>query len=545
MSDNLACKGLCLRIPPWSWAVIVSALAWLVIIIVIPPGRQDFPLGDDWAFAHGAIWFAHGEGIHYSKWASMPQLGQWLWSWPFLMVIGPSHFALRISVIVLSWLGLASFYDLLRRENVPARLAGFAACVIATNPLFFVSQGTYMTDVPALSFGLVALSCYSRAIDRRNLRWLLGAIITSVAASITRQTMLAVPVVAGLMLMRIPEIRLKPVWLLSLIVPLAAGAGTSLWFAQRADIVPMHPMLNMGQLLFRPFLAVHLCGLAILPLCLFTWHHESRLLYLTSLLFMLLAASCLYMYGVDMTYGGLFPYCTGMLSPWGTYSEGLVAGHRDILLAENVRVLISILGCVGGAQILTALVETVRAGKFPGPLVMFAGLQFLFILTMPVIADRYFEVLLPGALFLVLQRCSPSRLAWLPGIGMVAMCGLISVALMHDWLSWNTARWELGRQAVATKNIRPSDIEGGFEWDGWYASTDPNRPMTAPGLNHPSNSEPGLSLPLSRRIFPQVTGRFALAFSKPEDSVVVASLPYSLWLPATQECFYFVQYQGQ
>src|SRR5450756_400714 len=89
-------------VPTWSWAIWVSALAWAAIFIAIPPAKQNFPLGDDWAFAHGAIWFAQGLGIHYSRWASMPELGQWIWSWPFLLVTDYSHVALRVSVIVLS-----------------------------------------------------------------------------------------------------------------------------------------------------------------------------------------------------------------------------------------------------------------------------------------------------------------------------------------------------------------------------------------------------------------------------------------------------------
>jgi hypothetical protein len=531
------------RIPPWSWSVLVSALAWAVIIIAIPPSRQDFPLGDDWAFARGAIWFAHGEGIHYSKWASMPQLGQWLWSWPFLLVIGSSHFALRISGIALSWLGMVSFYDLLRQNKVPARLAGFAACVIATNPLFFISQGTYMTDVPALSFGLMALNCYSRAINQRNLRWLFGAVVLAVLGAITRQTMIAVPMVAGLLLLRFPEIRLKPFWVLSIVVPVAAGVGTSQWFAHRPDILPMHLTLNSEALVFRPFLALHWCGLAVLPLCLLTLQREFWKLFVTSFIFMMLAVSYLYFLGEDLTYGGSFPYCNGAISPWGVCSGGLLVGQREILLTQPFRIAISILGCIGGAQILTALFDAVQARKSPDLLLLFTALQFLFVLTLPNMMDRYLEVLFPGAVYLVVMRCSVSHSGWLPGTVVVTLCGFISVALFHDWLSWNTARWELGRQAIATKSIQPDDIEGGFEWNGWYASTDPNRPMVGSDPNHPINNEPGLSLPFSRDYFPQVRGRFALAFTQPENSVVVASLPYTLWLSAEQKDFLFVQYK--
>jgi len=63
---------------------------------------------------------------------------------------------------------------------------------------------------------------------------------------------------------------------------------------------------------------------------------------------------------------------------------------------------------------------------------------------------------------------------------MLALYAWISVGLMHDWLAWNAARWELGRQALA-QGIATTDIEGGFEWDGWYACAD----RTTPGWSPP------------------------------------------------------------
>src|SRR5271166_1835392 len=61
---------------------------WGLLFLVIPPWEQNFPLNDDWAFARGAFQFARGEGINYSGWSSMPQLGQWLWACPFVWLFG-------------------------------------------------------------------------------------------------------------------------------------------------------------------------------------------------------------------------------------------------------------------------------------------------------------------------------------------------------------------------------------------------------------------------------------------------------------------------
>src|ERR1700731_1067845 len=153
-----------MRISPIALPVAGSALLWALIFFSIPPPEQELPLNDDWAYSRGVILFAQGDGIHYSNWASMPQLGQWLWALPFLAVFGKSHMALRLSTIVLSWFGLWAYYDLLRQEGVSDWKAALLVATLAFNPLFFLLQGTYMTDVPALSMSLAALAIYGRAL---------------------------------------------------------------------------------------------------------------------------------------------------------------------------------------------------------------------------------------------------------------------------------------------------------------------------------------------------------------------------------------------
>src|SRR5437588_7237564 len=144
--------------------LLASLAAWAVLWVALPPAEQNFPLGDDWAFSHGMFEFVKGNGIHYFQWASMPQLGQWLWATPFVWLLGASHVALRISALVLSWLGLWAFYGLLRYERCSDGQAALATAALALNPLFFLMQGTFLTDVPALAFALAALMYYTRAI---------------------------------------------------------------------------------------------------------------------------------------------------------------------------------------------------------------------------------------------------------------------------------------------------------------------------------------------------------------------------------------------
>jgi hypothetical protein len=99
---------------------------------------------------------------------------------------------------------------------------------------------------------------------------------------------------------------------------------------------------------------------------------------------------------------------------------------------------------------------------------------------------------------------------------------------MHDWLAWNVARWDLGRRAIA-RGIAATDIEGGFEWDGWHASRVfllPDEPPATRSLLQ----DRGSMLLFRHLLFPELTGRYAISFSEIPGTMTVDSEPYRLWL---------------
>src|SRR5262249_31133769 len=140
-----------------------------------------------WAFARGAFAFARGQGLHYYGWSSMPLLGMWLCAWPFVMIFGESHIALRLCTLALTLAGLVSLDDLLQQQGVRPGRAALAVALVAFNPVCFLLQGTFMSDVPALAITLVALALLNRALRGRSLMLLLCAALVGMAAATTRQ----------------------------------------------------------------------------------------------------------------------------------------------------------------------------------------------------------------------------------------------------------------------------------------------------------------------------------------------------------------------
>lgn len=515
---------------PYLWfPVACSAVAWAVVFVTIPPARQEFPLTDDWAFAHGVFRFAAGEGIHYYGWSAMPQLGQWLWAWPFVKCFGASFTALRGSTIVLSWFGLAGFGSLLRAEDWAPWEAAFGAAVLAFTPLFFLMQGTFLTDVPALSFVLVALALYQRGLANGGWRAFVGAAAVAVLAALTRQTTLAAPAAVGLL-----WLRRRPagaIGLLAVTVPLAVGLLAHTWLQSRADILTP-PFLTPSPLVLVsvPFILVHFLGLCAMPLLVLVPRRGSGRGVAGAALLLAGIAVVLWRFPEGLPYGPLFPYSNHVLMPWGAFGgqlvpgdglEPLVPGTRPLLLDPWpnanpwARLVLTALGCLAGASLLVRACGRPGSSRWASLPVLFALLHVP-LLVFQLRVDRYFLPLIPGALVLA-GASVPGPRRWLPALLLLAASAALSAALMHDWLAWNAARWALGRRAVA-QGIPAGDIEGGFEWDGWYASFP--RPVRA------GPKQLRLVLASSSVWFAHVTGRYALSFSPLPGSRPLDTEPY-------------------
>jgi hypothetical protein len=77
----------------------------------VPPGQQQFPRNDDWAYSKGAFTSARGEGIHYYGQPSMPLLEPRLLTYPVIRAAGESQVALRLGVVVLPAVGVLAYFE--------------------------------------------------------------------------------------------------------------------------------------------------------------------------------------------------------------------------------------------------------------------------------------------------------------------------------------------------------------------------------------------------------------------------------------------------
>src|SRR5262249_10288158 len=97
--------------------------------------------------------------------------------------------------------------------------------------------------------------------------------------------------------------------------------------------------------------------------------------------------------------------------------------------------------------------------------------------------------------------------------------------------------WRLGRRTVS-HGIRPQDIEGGTEWDGWHARRDAVR--LTDDYNKPMDQR-GLMIRHNAYLFPQATGKYDLSAPPARGTKVIDSEPYALWLFPGSHRFYLIE----
>jgi len=362
--------------------------------------------------------------------------------------------------------------------------------------------------------------------------------------------MVAVPIAAAILLCREQRLRASPGCWISSLLPLVAGGITYAWFNGRQDIIPVKAeLLPPDRLLMLPYTFLLLAGMSAFPLLLLSRGIASWKTF--GCVLILLAANAAYWWSLDPSLsdmGDLFPYTPSgtLLTAWGPFAS--VWGDFPLFMDSWLRVLLTVLGCVTGAVLVTSAL-LLRPFPLCSPLVLFSLLQVPFLLIARDVWDRYLLILIPSFLALAVWPAVSaerdrrrSTLHALAALAALLVLSVLSVCLMHDWLAWNSARWELGRRAL--DRVGPLDIEGGLEWDGWYdlqlsgkGRRRSGEELMGRAVQRGPRTPHNLTLRQTRVWFPGVRGRLALSFSHEPNTVVMDQEPYHLWLVPGEHSF--------
>lgn len=464
-------------------------LLWAVAALLVNP-FGDFPLNDDFSFGRSVYNITELGVLRFDDWLSMTLITQVFWGGFFCKTFGFSFTVLRFSTLVIGGLGMMALFFSIRQLTAVKWLAFLSTLVFVFNPLFFSLSFTFMSDVPFISLISISVLFYLKFFKTEQLKWLVLASILAISAMFVRQLGMLLPMAFAItwLLRKKWSLRQLVVGLLPLIVSIFLYAIYMRWFEITQGIPETFgtfPKLfkrltddNFWEVCsFRIGLLLLYAGLLLLPfhLIIFKKPKELRIIYHS--IGWCAVSTWLMWQGFEK-----FPY-GNILYNFGLGPKTLKDGYffinvQPVLSIGAVRA-IAVIGMIGGNLLIVNLVSKISTIKQEGPLVqvssLFAGICILiysgFLMLDVHFFDRYFIPLFLFAMLLLLPSDQSRKVK--SGLkvfasGLLIIMVLFSISATHDHLSWNRARWRALDHLMQTMKILPNQIDGGFEFNGWY-----------------------------------------------------------------------------
>lgn len=202
----------------------ILGLFYVVCIMLLDP-LADTPFIDDWTYAWSVEHFLNTGELRVLNWSENYPYVQVLWGALFSLVGGFSFSVLRLSTVILAWLGALALYATLRTLGCSRQDSLIGTLVLLVNPVFFILTFSFMTDVPYISVANIGFFFVADAVVRQRSTNFLPASLVGVAACLARVIGVAFPVSLLLSVLLSPRHRriasLFPVALASLLVLVA------------------------------------------------------------------------------------------------------------------------------------------------------------------------------------------------------------------------------------------------------------------------------------------------------------------------------------
>lgn len=538
-------------------AIFIVVAVWVAVVAVIGLGG-DYPLNDDWAYAHSARRLLHTGQLRILDWAAPSLVAHVAFGATLMRLFGESNVVLRAGTASLALLALLATYALSRRAGLSAWRSLLPAAALGLSPWFVNLSFTYMSDVPWLLVMLTALWLFASALRPSAPphigRLFFVGVLLGVAALIRQFAVVTLPafiVVAAIdagRRLRGPLLRREALRsALGVTLPVVViYACYQYWYSRihgptMANRETWRQMRDVDVLtMLRHVLAItHYLGLWLLPLALALRgplrdrrSHSPALgvAIALSLFSMGEAVRALFsqprVWGPSATIKPVMPYLgnifylVGLGPPtlYPTYSGIMPAVHEGPFIGAFLTAC-SLLGAVLATGIVMSAARaawsSLRGPRSLGEcqedgaalasevrlLIAIAGIFYLgwHLCTGPFLFDRYILPLLPLSWILALSVI-PSPLRRAPLAAVLALSALVSIAGTREYLSWNAARASAVHDLLAA-GIPTSQIDAGFEWNGTWRFEEYVRKRGT--IRHPDSSWWSVDLPYRLTFGPQ------------------------------------------
>lgn len=481
------------------YLILTSAL----LLFLVSP-FYDFPLNDDAGYSHNVKTFLETGKLEIGfggGGATATLIFHILYGSLFSKLFGFSYPVLRISVMLISVIGVVGMYLLLRSYNVDEKKSFFGALLLLLNPFYYSLSHTFMTDVPFITLLIFALFFYNEGFKRNNLAFLIiGNLFTIISFGIRQvgvfvflsfiiyMSIYKKEILFGLKFSLFEKCQ-RIIFLL--IVPLILFYMIQYWFNLH------QPNAFTIILLFAFGIRAHLLasplyfGLVLFPfaiLYLLNWKVlvGKKMLILIILFSLLIFIPLQYWekniraeYKID---GITIENGKGKFGTWGpmgglplypnivtTIGLGtlLLEGKRDVIFPNYIWILITILSTITIFFLTVSIVKNRKRNDLY--FVYITGL-ILLIFTVALrtgIVDRYLLVFVPILIILFMDSIQKYKYVIPCMLIGLSIFGAWSVIYTHDYMEANKAKWD-GINYLLDKGIKPEEINGGMEFGDTY-----------------------------------------------------------------------------
>ncbi|MBC7861549.1 MAG: glycosyltransferase family 39 protein [Bacteroidia bacterium] len=481
-----------------------SLLLFAFICFLLNP-IGEFPLNDDWAFSRSVKTFSETGEIRYPDWSSIPFVSQFIIGGAFCKVFGFSFTLLRIvTLLTFCFLTILLLKSLCfvntKRSFAVIGLLTFILCPLSLNLSF-----SFMPDVYVLLFSLLSAFFFWRFFSSDKKIFFIGALVFSVAASLSRQSAIVLPLAFALTFLFHKTINLKNIFiaalplLLNLLalflfekLLLATNKLPANYNIQLHTITTslFHPNPSaLKNLLYYSQTAYVSIGILLFPVSVplfLSWKKENspnqnaKTLYAVLLLLLL----CGTVFKILLTQN-YFPFAGNVFYPSGIGPVILNGFDSQQFSVESLsgKILCSFISLAGTLSFFFILVLYIQQLKiisknkkqkeislkdFVFIFSLLTCVLYVLPLSLSFINDRYLLFVLPFILIALSCIEIKSQLNLKLSLALLLPIAWFSVCGTHDYLSLNRARWQALNYLTNEKKISAIEIDGGFEFNAWY-----------------------------------------------------------------------------
>ena len=492
-------------------AIMAITTVWVIAILLVNP-RGNFPLNDDWCYGKAVVNLIRHHEIRFVGITTMTLIAQVLWGALFCLIFGMSFTSLRISTLALGLAGVLAVYGLLREIGVPRWIAMVGALVLALNPLYVSLSNTFMTDVPFAALAFLSIYAYVRALRRESSGMIVLGTAFACIAVLIRQFGIILPIGFGLAHLVKNGVRVRSLaavvlptivtgaLLIGFVQGLKAAHRLPSYYSTQAHYLEKFLALGFAACLSKTFVVIGTLylylGLFVLPFVVLTFPRTwSRLTHRQRTIngwisgASMFAALC-----VLVPDGEWMP--TKHAQGDTLFDLGLGAptlGDIFRLAQPNLHIgpewfwiMVTVGSVIGGGLLLWHLMAAAEllaerhggaSATDKGLIVLLTSITVMYLapiipLTVFTYFDRYFLCAVPLLIALAVlttdSLAKPNRRLIAVSVVIIMLYGCYSVAGTHDYLSWNRLRWHIAGKMMRQYDLTPQDIDGGYEFNGWY-----------------------------------------------------------------------------